>query len=129
MELNIRVIFLSTLYGAAILLSVWKHHKLAWFITAQDRKHLQWVINNAQNITGTIYKASVRSFKCDVHLHFYFLHFTAFSRCFCPKRLTVIHTYIHTMVVAAMQVKSSFDTPVHVTQIVIFSYVFFSPIS
>ena len=25
------------------------------------------------------------------------LHFRAFSRCFCSKRLTVIHTYIHTM--------------------------------
>ena len=32
------------------------------------------------------------------------LHFRAFSRGFCPKRLTVIHTDIHTlMAVAAMQ--------------------------
>ena len=36
------------------------------------------------------------------------LHFRAFIRCFCPKQLAVIHTYIHTpMVVAAVWGSSS----------------------
>ena len=43
----------------------WKHHKLALFITAQDREALQQLIK-AQNITDTIYSTSVTSVKWDV---------------------------------------------------------------
>ena len=33
------------------------------------------------------------------------LCFTAFSRCFCPKQLTIIHTYIHALLTVAARYK------------------------
>ena len=50
--------------------------------------------------TGRATYQTVKSF-CEMPLTF---TFGAFSGCFCPKRLTVIRTYVHTlMAVAAMQ--------------------------
>ena len=55
------------------------------------------------NKEGKFHLAVLRISNLSTGLHYLHLHFRAFSRRFCPKRLTVIYTYIDTMMAVAVK--------------------------
>ena len=81
---------LATAYRAAPTPRSWSYSALLTYYFWNASPWMEWSM-----LTGSV--------RCQQAFTLH-LHFRAFSRRFCPKLLTEIHTYIHTLiVVAAMQ--------------------------